>query len=116
MKKTFKMNKETDIQAILADHETRIKKLESSLFPNQNQVLEQTKHFQGLSGGIRFIIKNGFLAQPKRLSEIQKELQRESYYFSTPSVDKILRIDFTREKKILTRIEEDKVWKYIIRK
>ena len=60
---------------------------------------------------LSFIYKNPSLSS----KEIHEEMNREGYYKPKKNVDGTLRIVFVK-KKILERIKEDKVWKYVIRK
>lgn len=74
------------------------------------------KDFSGLAGGIRFLIKNSFLNSPNSVSEIYDELKRENYHYSKKAVEKLLSVNFMKSQRILTRVKEDKKWKYVIRK
>ncbi len=74
----------------------------------------KNKSYKGLVGGISFLIDNNFFDKPRSVNEVQSELIREGYHYSNKSTDKILR-DF-QAKKILTRVDENKKWKYVIRK
>ncbi len=75
---------------------------------------EKTKNFTGLKGGIKFQIDEGFLKELRTAKEVHFELKKESYFHSIESVDRRLR--FLVTKKILTRIKEDKIWKYAVRR
>jgi hypothetical protein len=92
----------------------RVEKLEEVVSPKR-QVIPDSKGFKGLNGGFRFLIKNNFFNTPKSVEEIKRELDRESYFYPYTSVSKVA-IDFVKLKRILTRIKEDDVWKYVIRK
>jgi hypothetical protein len=74
------------------------------------------QNFSGLAGGIRMLIENGFLNSPKNFKEIKEELKREGYHYSDAGIISTLTETFIKSKKILTRIKEDKFWKYVIRK
>lgn len=106
------MDEET--RKILEDHERRIKILEAILPQKEEKTVD--KGYKGLAGGIRFLIDNGFLNQPKSVSEIVSELKREGYHHSMPSVSKMLSVNFTKSKKVLNRVKENGVWKYVLRK
>ena len=93
--------------------EERVKKLEKAIFVKKQL---PKINFKGLSGGINLLIKNQFFNSPKSVEETRVDLAREGYHYSRPSVDKLLRIDFVKNKKILTRIKEGKLWKYVLRK
>lgn len=98
------------------EHEERLKKIEEFVFGSKQTIVQAKKRYKGLVGGIIQLIDSGFLNQPKSVDEISKELVREGYYHSKDSLDKLLRIDFMNIKKILTRIREDNIWKYVLRK
>lgn len=72
--------------------------------------------YKGIVGGIQYLIDNNFLNQPRSMREIFDELKKEGYYYPLQSVDKTLRADLVHRKKILTRQQDNKVWKYVIRK
>jgi hypothetical protein len=79
----------------------------------------QRKHverYNGLKGGIRYLINQGVLNQLMSVSEIAAELKRNGYHYPITSIDKILSVDFTKNTKQLNRIKEDGVWRYVIRK
>ena len=99
---------------MLEDHERRIKDLEAKLHQKKEMITDQS--YKGLSGGIRFLMNNGFLNEPKAVSQIVTELGREGYHYPSRSVDKLLRVDFTNKRKVLNRIKKDNVWKYVLRK
>ena len=95
---------------------------EIELLPKKNatkknsQEKKESSNFSGLSGGINFLISQNFLNSPKSAKDVMDELKREGYFHSKESVDKALRRDFFNKKKILTRIKENNVWHYVIRK
>ncbi len=106
-----------EVKKILDDHESRIKKLENNLLiEKKNKIKEATKGYKGLAGGIRFIIKSGFLNNPRSLNEIINELKREGYHYSKSGVASTLSETFVKSQKILNRIKEGKIWKYVLRK
>ena len=95
----------------------RLKKVEDTLFSKDERLSKKIKEdFSGLAGGIRFLIKNGFFNEPKTLKEVIDELKREGYHRSISGVASTLSVTFTANQKILTRIKEEKTWKYVIRK
>jgi len=103
------------IEKMVRDHEKRISELEKAVFVERVET-KRKPEFKGLSGGIEYLISKSFLDIPKSVKEVQEELKKEGYHYSYESVDKLLRIDFMTKRKILTRIKEDRVWKYVIRK
>ena len=101
----------------IEDIENRLKKIEDILFSEDKPTELKTKEsFSGLAGGIRFLIKNGFFNEPKTLKEVINELKREGYHRSTSGVASTLSVTFTANQKILSRIKEGKLWKYVMRK
>ena len=106
------------IRIILTDDDG--KKYEGELeFGGKSEVKKieiEKNSYKGTSGGIRLIMDNKFLNAPKSVQEIVSELQREGYYSKSNTVDKLLRVNFTNKTKTLTRVKEDNVWKYVIRK
>jgi len=96
--------------------ESRISKLEKVVFHSSNSSKEFTENYEGLSGGLNFLISKNFLNSPKSAKNVMDELKKEGYFHSKESVDKALRVDFFNKKKILTRIKENNVWHYVIRK
>jgi len=103
-----------EIKKTIQDHERRISELEKAIFVKK--VKPKIEEFKGLSGGIKFLITNGFLSSPRSVKEIHEELKKEGYHYPYHSVDKLLRVDFVTKQKILTRVKENKVWKYVTRK
>ena len=80
----------------------------------QEEILIVKKQYSGLKGGINFLIDEGFLSTPKSSKEVAEELRKENYFHSLQSVDKRLR--FLVTTKSLTRIVENEIWKYVVRK
>lgn len=72
--------------------------------------------YSGLVGGIRYLIDNDFLNQPKTANEIHTELKREGYHHSIAPISKLLSVDFTKKQKTLNRIKEGRHYKYVKRK
>jgi len=62
------------------------------------------------------ILKEEIKVSLSFINEAIEELKREGYHYSKISVDKLLRINFMKNNRILTRIKEEKIWKYVIRK
>ena len=106
------MDEET--KRILDEHERRIRILESK--PSKQKKQESSKDYKGLAGGIRFLIDNKFLNEPKTANEIMAELKREGYHHSLSSISKMLSVNFTKNKKILNRIKDKEGWRYVLRK
>ncbi len=77
---------------------------------------DENNNYEGLRGGIRFLINNKFLKELRTAKDIHNELKKEGYYYSIKSVDADLRKYFFSQTKILSRIKENGKWKYIVRK
>jgi hypothetical protein len=106
-----------ELRKKLDDFENRLKKIEEFLFSNQTKIENDvSKDYKGLVGGIRFLIGSGFLNQPKSVNEIREELKKESYHYTTAGIACTLSETFTKSQKILNRIKEDKIYKYVVRK
>jgi len=103
-----------EIERILKDHEERLKKTES--FFTKKETPKVTDDYSGLNGGIRLLIQNGFFNELKSLIEVKNELEREGYHYPKASIAKALSINFVRKLKVLTRVKENKIWKYVVRK
>jgi len=84
--------------------------------PESGNPQPQKSSYKGLSGGIRFLIGGGFFNTPKSSNETYSELKKEGYYHSIQTVDSTLRKIFVANKKTLTRLQEQNVWKYVLRK
>lgn len=106
--------KTPETHKIIQDHEKRISELEKAVFVEKVEPKE--KEFKGLSGGIEYLISRGLLNTPKSVKEIQEELKKEGYHYPYKSITKLLSVDFMTKRRILTRIKENGVWKYVIRK
>lgn len=102
------------IKRILDDHEKRIKALEGQPIKEEHQ--ESNKNYKGLAGGIRFLIDNKFLNEPKTTKEIMTELAREGYHNTQAGVSSTLSETFTRSQKVLKRLKDKDGWKYVLRK
>lgn len=106
-----------EIKRRLDDFESRLEKIEKILFSDKTRKEKiVSKDYKGLAGGVRFLIDNGFLNQPKSVNEILDELKKESYHYTTAGIASTLSETFTKNQKILNRIKEGKVYKYVMRK
>lgn len=92
------------------------KKLSQKKEVHKEKRIYSKKGYKGLAGGIRLIINEGFLDHPKSVNEVYQELRRQGYHYPQKSVTKLLSINFMKNSRILTRIKENKKWKYVIRK
>jgi hypothetical protein len=70
----------------------------------------------GTTGGIRGLVDEGYLDDPKLLPEIIERLKQEGRHYSNAAVSMGL-LNLVRER-VLTRFrdKDKKIWKYVIRK
>jgi len=110
--------KEKKIEEKLQELENRIKKIETVVFSQEfsKKKDESVKKYEGLIGGMNFLIDNKFFDKPRKVIEIIDELNKEGYHYSRQAVDITLRRDLIKKKKILLRMMEGKFWNYVIRK
>jgi hypothetical protein len=74
-----------------------------------------SEELSGPTGGIRILIEEGKLDEPRSLSQVGEFLRQEGRHYSNPSVSMGL-LNLVRER-VLTRLrDKDKKWKYVIRK
>lgn len=104
-----------EIEKKLESFEKRIKDLEKVVFDKKKGKLSPNK-YEGLSGGINYLIDNHFFNTLRSKKEVYMELKKEGYYHRPQAVDTLLRRDFVTKKKILSRIEDGNIWKYGLRK
>ena len=107
---------EQEIKKKFESIEKRLERLENPNTRYKKTLENSTKNYKGLGGGINLLIHNRFFDTPKPFNEIFDEMKREGYHHSKGAVAKMLSVNFVKNKKILTRIKEDKIWKYVIRK
>ncbi len=106
-----------DVQETLNDLAARVEKLEKVVFPESgDRPVIRKESYEGLTGGIKMLIANGFFDQPKAIAEIIGELNREGYYNTHAGVASTLLITFVGKQKTLTRIQKSGKWAYVKRK
>jgi len=108
------MNEE-ELNQKIVEIEHRLSKIEQFL-KGPTQITKPNKKYDGIAGGIRFLLDNGFFDTPKALNEVINELKREGYKLSVSGVASTLSATFTHKQKILTRVKEKEGWKYTKRK
>ena len=110
---------EEELRSILErldEHERRLKILEEVKSVKKIEKKEANNKYEGLVGGIRYLIDHDFFKTPKSIDEIFNELTKEHYIYPKNSVGKIISVNFMKKEKILNRLKEGKLWKYAIRK
>ena len=119
------MGLDPELKKLLISIEKRLDELEKVMITIQSekvttsgnkQSVKKKNRYDGLTGGIRFLIDNDFFKKPKEMREINNELKREGYHYPDPSTFKIISVDFIKKQKILTRLKEGRNYKYVIRK
>ncbi len=82
---------------------------------SSNKPLPKEK-MSGTTGGIRGLVDEGYLDDPKLLPEIIERLKQEGRHYSNAAVSMGL-LNLVRER-VLTRFRDKnkKIWKYVIRK
>ena len=81
-----------------------------------NATIDNISNYKGLTGGIQLLIDKGFFNQVKSVRETQSELKKEGYYYEAPTITQILTVNFSNKRKILQRIRENGILKFVIRK
>src|SRR2546425_1364127 len=108
------------ILKILENIERRLSKIEQTLSeesPEKSPILKsksmsmKPKSYEGVIGGIQLLIDNNFFSKPRAMREVFDELKREGYFYSLQAVDTALRRSFIVNRKSLSRIMADKIWK-----
>lgn len=74
------------------------------------------KDYSSLKGGIILLIDDHFFDTPKSLRETIEQLKIKGYHYKKGSIQVALTRDFMKKKRTLTRIEDGKKYKYVIRK
>lgn len=108
--------KVTDLEKRVDMLEKMISKKEGLHTESKSDIKKKSEKYEGLSGGISFLIDQSFFKVLRSKQDVHVELKKEGYYNSPQAVDTALRRDFVTKKKILTRVKEDNVWKYVLRK
>jgi hypothetical protein len=83
------------IRERLEDHEKRILALENSLIDQgtrKMKVVKEHKDYSGATGGIRFLIKNGFFKVKRSQKDIRQELAAKNYHYSSQAIYAALQI------------------------
>lgn len=96
----------------------RIQRLENCLCTQDktnSKISSSKKSPKGLPAGILTLINEGFFDSPKIIAQIIEELERIGYFARRDTVNCTVR-RFFKDKKILTRIKQNKTWAYVIKK
>lgn len=109
-----------NIESTLKEMDARLKKVEVKVFGQNSESKPKdvtgNKNYHGLKGGIALLVDKNFFSIQKSRDEIHKELARQGYHPAKSAMQTALNRDFMKKKRILTRIREGNVWKYVIKK
>ena len=90
----------------------RLERLEIAVFgkkfgdKNYEKVLKRkSKHFSGITGGIRLLISRGFFKKKRTFREIKEELTQNGYYSSLQAIQTALN-KLSGPKGLLVKIKE----------
>ena len=67
---------------------------------------------KGPAAAVDQLVSDGVFDKPKSVQEAKEELEARKIFYSVEAV----RIAIFRKKSALTRIKQDGVWKYVVRK
>lgn len=104
----------SDIEAfkkVLADHEKRIKKLEST--SKAAQQAENNEAKKGIPALLVELKNEGFFKQPKFLNDVKEKLGQDGYHYSTTSLSGPLQEAVQR--RLLGRLKKEGQWAYVNR-
>lgn len=108
-----------NVESALKELDSRLKKVEVKVFAQNSEpkpkVSAGNKNYTGLKGGIQLLINENFFSIQKSRDEIHKELARQGYHPAKSAMQTALNRDFMKKKRILTRIRDGNVWKYVIK-
>lgn len=111
-----------DVRKIIEEMDSRLREVEKFVAKSKNTEhrketkVENADDYGGLKGGINSIIKDGFISIPRSRDEIHTELARLGYHYSRAAMQTALNRDFMKKKRLITRIKEGKIYKYVVKK
>jgi hypothetical protein len=76
----------------------------------------KTFSFSGPSKNIYDLMQDDFFNQPKLLSEVKSELEKNGCFYDIRRIDQSLRKVFVKNNKLLTRIKSGSRWAYVIKR
>ncbi|MCR4314050.1 MAG: hypothetical protein NUV84_02270 [Candidatus Uhrbacteria bacterium] len=107
----------TRILAQLTDHERRIALLEgaaTSMAPKKSASPAKTDYF-GATGGVRYLISQGFFKEKRDLSTVREQLGKEDYHYSRQAAHEALKT-LSKPACPLVNLKEGKRKTYVERK
>lgn len=103
-----------ELNPLNSDHEE-----ETSQDLNTKQSTEsviKNNNYTGLTGGIQFLIDDGFFNNLQSVKATQIKLKTENYHYEAATITQILTKTFANKRKVLKRIKDGGIWKFVIRK
>lgn len=105
-----------EVKKILDNFEGRLKVLERVLLKQGKNPLGNEKDTKGIPKGVQEILEEGFFNTPRTVKEAKFELEKKGHFGSEARIDTVIRRDFFKRKKLLTRIKDGSSWKYSLLK
>ncbi len=111
-----------DVKKAIEEMNSRLREVEKFIAKSKDTghrkegKAEDAGDYGGLKGGINSIIKDGFINTPRSRDEIHTELARLGYHYSRAAMQTALNRDFMKKKRLITRIKEGKIYKYVVKK
>ena len=113
---------EEKLKKILEDHEKRILRLEKTINKPRTEVTKEKveknqkqNYYSAPTGGVRFLVSNGFFKQRRIFTEVKKELQSNNYNHSRQSINRTLN-SLSKHDGPLVALKEGKLKEYADRK
>lgn len=100
------------LKQIIDNYGQRIERLENELFKKSKNLLKNENGLKGIPKGVQEILNEGFFDVPKTVKEAKSELEKKGHFGSEARIDTVIRRDFFKRKKLLTRIKDGSSWKY----
>lgn len=106
----------TKILAQLADHERRIVLLEGvDKVSVPKKATTAKTDYSGATGGVRYLISQGFFKQKRDLSTVREQLSKEDYHYSSQAVHEALKT-LSKQSGPLVSLKDGKLKTYVERK
>jgi hypothetical protein len=79
-----------------------------------NQGIKQFRKRSNLSLHINELISSGFFDEPKPINELKTKLEEKGIFYARAIIDEKIRRGFLGKE--LTRIKQNKIWQYVVKK
>jgi hypothetical protein len=79
---------EANTAALLSELQSRVEKLERAMFGKgaKKPAAARSSDFQGATGGLRFLVSDGFFDRKRAFGEIKEALAQHNYHYSKQAV------------------------------